>query len=78
MSLYEYECGKRLELHCIKGEIHFYSVIQCAMRMADSDNVEKLRAAFPETWRELDLRYNAPGGILPEEKNAKLFEGLDS
>jgi hypothetical protein len=36
-----------------------------AMRKADSFNIERLRVAFPETYRELTARYNAPGGRLP-------------
>jgi hypothetical protein len=35
-----------------------------AMRQADTDNLEKLQASFPETWDELHRRYNAPGGVL--------------
>ena len=42
-------------------------VFMAAMRQADSVNAAKLREAFPETWAELDARYNAPGGILPGE-----------
>lgn len=45
----------------------FHTLIMAAMRRADSDNVEKLKAAFPETWDELRARYNAPGGVLPHE-----------
>jgi hypothetical protein len=35
-----------------------------AMRKADSDNLELLKAAFPAVWEELQQRYNAPGGMI--------------
>lgn len=38
-----------------------------AIRQADSDNIEKLHTAFPWVYEELLLRYNAPGGLLPDE-----------
>lgn len=69
MSLWDYEKGRELELHCLKSDIHFYAVIQCAMRMADTDNSEKLKAAWPGVYEELRQRYNAPGGILPGERS---------
>jgi hypothetical protein len=45
----------------------FYALIQAAMRQADSANLAMLKSCWPEVWRELKLRYNAPGGYLPEE-----------
>jgi len=38
-----------------------------AMRKADTPNTAKLKAAWPDVWAELDARYNAPGGVLPED-----------
>lgn len=38
-----------------------------AMRNADTINAEKLKALFPEEYAELNQRYNAPGGLLPNE-----------
>jgi len=35
--------------------------------MTDSVNERGLRALWPETWDELSARYNAPGGILPND-----------
>ncbi len=60
MSLYDYEQGKKIEM-C---QYSFYGIIQAAMRQADTDNVEKLRSAFPEVWKELQERYHASGGFL--------------
>ena len=57
------------------ADLPFYSLIMTAMRKADSDNTELLRRAFPEVWRELKARYNAPGGVLPMELQ---LENIDS
>jgi hypothetical protein len=45
----------------------FYALIMAAMRKADTDNLEKLRRAFPATHDELVQRYSAPAGYLPHE-----------
>ena len=57
MSLYDYR-----ESQGIHGQ--FYALIMAAMRKADSDNLELLKAAFPAVWEELQQRYNAPGGMI--------------
>jgi hypothetical protein len=63
MSYHEYVEGCR-----ISGESHsFHALIQAAMRGADTLNASKLAAAFPDTWAELQARYDAPGGWLPGE-----------
>ena len=64
MSLYDYKLGLKISA----DDYSFYALIQAAMRQADSDNIEKLKKAFPGTWRELNERYNAPGGLLPNER----------
>ncbi len=45
----------------------FYALLMAAMRRADTDNSAKLKSAFPDVWEELEARYHAPGGFLPEE-----------
>jgi len=60
MSLYDYNVSREIES---KG-YPFYALLMAAIRQADSDNLVKLRDAFPEVFRELNLRYNAGGGIL--------------
>ncbi len=57
----------RMSLELTKGDPSFYALIMAAMRQADSDNIEKLKAAFPDTHEELKVRYNARGGYLPKE-----------
>jgi len=42
----------------------FYSLIQAAMRQADTTNLDHLKNAWPHVWEELQARYNAPGGYL--------------
>lgn len=64
MSYHEYERGKIIA----QQDWPFYSLIQAAMRQADSDNIEKLKEAFPEIFKELYARYNTPGGFLTEEE----------
>jgi hypothetical protein len=63
VSRYEYEKSKTYDPD-------FYALIMAAMRQADSVNAIKLRSAWPETWAELQARYNAPGGLLPGEAAA--------
>lgn len=46
----------------------FSALIFAAMRKADSENSARLRSAFPELWDEFQIRYDAPGGRLPEEQ----------
>lgn len=61
MSHYDYK--RSIETH----NFPFYALIMGAMRQADTDNLEKLKDAFPSVWDELYARYNAPGGYLPDE-----------
>ena len=63
MSFHEYERSRKL----YEADEPFYALIMVAMRDADAENLEKLRAAWPEVWTELEARYNAPGGLLPGE-----------
>lgn len=63
MSLYDYSASVELAA----ADHPFYGLIMAAMRQADTVNLALLTTAFPETWRELEQRYNAPGGLLPSE-----------
>jgi hypothetical protein len=63
MSLYDYRRSQALYV----ADEPFYGLIMAAMRRADTDNLELLRRAFPETHAELHARYHAPGGLLPGE-----------
>ena len=60
MSRHEYEVSRELD-----GQgWSFYALLMAAMRQADGENEAKLREAFPDTWAELQTRYDAPGGLL--------------
>ena len=48
----------------------FYALIMAAMRNADTDNLNKLKEAWPGGFEELRKRYNAPGGFLDEREEA--------
>ena len=63
MSRYDY-----LRSQEISAEHHpFYALIMAAMRQADTDNMDKLQDTFPETYRELQERYDGPEGYLLKE-----------
>jgi len=59
MSHYHYVWGRNIEA---KG-YPFYALIHAALRQADTDNLEKLKAAFPEVWDELQVRYLSRVGL---------------
>lgn len=63
MSLHEYITSQEVSMK----DYPFYGLLMALMRQADSENLAKLRVAFPVTWEELSQRYHAPGGILPED-----------
>ena len=64
MSHYDYIISIDLD----RQDPPFYSLIMTAMRNADTDNMEKLKSAWPELWDELKARSNAPGGLLDGEE----------
>jgi hypothetical protein len=66
MSLFDYRVSQQLEMQ----DVPFYALIMAAMRRADTDNVERLRHAWPEVWAELSARYHAPGGVIPGDDGA--------
>lgn len=63
MSYYDYIAGRSIAAE----DYPFYALIQAAMREADTENLEKLKLAFPDTYEELMNRYDAPGGLLEGE-----------
>lgn len=64
MSQFDYIASRALG----SPDVPFAALIMAAMRRADTENLAKLQAAFPETWQELQARYDAPGGKLPGEE----------
>lgn len=63
MSRQHYEESK--QIHAAGHS--FYGLLMAAMRSADTENFEKLRASFPDMTAELQARYDAPGGVLPTD-----------
>lgn len=61
MSLHDYHISQRIE----REGYPFYALIMAAMRQADSNNLFKLQAGFPEVWDELQRRYVASNEFLP-------------
>jgi hypothetical protein len=75
MSLYDFNVSRQIWAE----DPPFYALIMAAMRKADPDNLEKLKAVFPETWAELKERYWAPGGLTAAEvaRNADKRDNLE-
>ena len=68
MSYYDYKNG----LEISSKDYPFYALIQAAMRQADTDNLDKLRMAWPDVWQELHARYCALDGKLPSDEEEEL------
>jgi len=68
MSLYAYLQSQKLAAQ----DTPFYAIIMAAMRKADSDNLKKLVAEWPDVWAELVARYHAPGGELPIDRQGEM------
>lgn len=72
MSLHEYKVSQ----HISAQDPPFYALIMACFRQADTDNLGKLRRAFPFVFQEYLLRYHAPGGRLGEELREQVVEEL--
>jgi len=60
VSLYDYKKSQEIAAK----DYPFYALIMAAIRQADTDNLYKLREAFPHVCLEFSFRYNAPDGKL--------------
>lgn len=63
MNYHDFLVARDLE----RQDLPFYALVQAAMRRASNGNLEKLQLVFPEVWQDLQARYQAAGGLLPEE-----------
>lgn len=63
MSRYDYDASKRIAVY----DPPFEALIMAAMRQADTANLIKLQAGWPDVWAELDERYNTPGAFTAAE-----------
>ena len=64
MSLFDYQQSKIIAAQ----DYPFYALLMAAMRQADTDNLIRLDAEWPDVVREFRARYRAPGGILPLDR----------
>ena len=62
-GLFAYLQGVRIA----RKDVPFYSYLVAAMVHCDPENREKLQAAWPDLWAEVQLRWKGPGGKLPSE-----------
>jgi len=65
ISLYEYEQSQEISAQGYQ----FYALLGALMRDADTNNTEKLKAAWPEFWQSMQRRHNAPVGVIEEWDN---------
>jgi len=63
MSLFDFKVACELN----EKDVSFYGLIMAAMWKADDLNLDKLKTAFPDVWRELQIRYHSPGGLVEGE-----------
>jgi hypothetical protein len=63
MALYDYQQSKKIS----QFDPSFLAILFALMRKADDFNTAKIRSLWPLEYEEMRQRYNAPGGILPEE-----------
>ena len=63
-SAYDYQVSQQLAVH----DYPFYALLFALFRKADTYNMALLKKAFPEAYDEFWIRYNSPGGLLPDER----------
>lgn len=64
MSYHEYRVS---QLITSKG-YPFYAMLFAMIRQADSNNLEKIKQAWPARYEEFMSRYHSPGGLLGGER----------
>lgn len=64
-SMHDVDVRKKVEE--VPG-VSFYGILLALIARADTDNLVRLRQAFPEVVREFTIRYNSPGGALNMEE----------
>lgn len=70
MSKHSWEVGRQLMLN----DPPLSSLIFAAIRKADDVNSAKIKAAWPDLWREYHIRYWSPGGLMPGEDGFQFTE----
>ena len=72
MSHYDYKMSLKVSAY----DYPFYALIMACFRQADTDNLGKLRLAFPKTWTEYVIRDNAPGRLSVGELKERIVSEL--
>lgn len=63
MSLHEYLCSQAISAN----DPPFYALLFAMIRQADDRNLQRIRMCWPDKHIEMKARYNAPGGVLPDD-----------
>lgn len=77
ITWFDYRDYQRLQREVEAG---FYPLLMALMARADTKNLARLKAAFPEVYAEFMQRYDAPGGVLPDDPPSireRVFGGED-
>lgn len=69
MALFDYRASAKIAAQ----DWPFDALIMAALRRADTFNASVLREAFPDLASELQRRYDAPGGLLPGERDPEVI-----
>ena len=59
-SLWDYHESKKL----VVEDVPFHTALMYLFRKADTNNLARLRSAFPGYYEELQARYMAPHGLI--------------
>ena len=63
MSAYDYDVSLAMSLE----DPPFASLLMSMIRKGDTVNRAKIKAAWPNIWKEFWDRYEAAGGLLPSD-----------
>ena len=66
-GLFEYMNSIQL-MAKLNYQLSFYELLALMVRCADSDNMARIEACWPDFVESLQERYNAPGGALNAEE----------
>lgn len=74
MHVTDYWKARRL----INEDFPFYAALTYLVLKADSDNLEKIRSAWPGFVEQTQARYNAPAGALTDDEKALAQKLMDA
>lgn len=62
----------------VKEDFPFYAALAYLIQKADSDNLERIRRAWPGEVTRMQERHNAPGGAITEDEKALAQKVMDA